>query len=182
MWYRSAPVVPAKHPRKIWIPVAALVTYWWLSTAAQAFTAKYIQEISAPGLVYLFYPIGLLSMSILITGVILQISQKKLLSVGVVLLVFTTWFAINQQTINWTLGTQLQSAYTINTELSTALTNSAIEENQRCIRLERWLENPWPDYYREGVVEYLTESYPRLKDQEFCSRIDLITGSETPSQ
>lgn len=168
-WFTSSPEKPARHPRKIWIPIFALVTFWWLSTAAQAFTAKYIAEITAPGLVYLFYPIGMLTMSLFIAGFVIQISKKRLATTGAIALVFIGWFGITQETINWTLSTQMESAYRVNSELSAAVTNSRIDENQRCIRLANWLEREWPEYYREGVLENLGPTYERIKGEAFCS-------------
>lgn len=168
-WFRTAPAEPVRHPRKIGIPLLALIVFWWLSTAAQAFTAKYIAEITAPGLVYLFYPIGMLTMSLIIAGFAVQVSKKRLLTVGAIFLAFTTWFGMTQQTINWTLSIQMESAYRLNSELAAATTNSRIDEEQRCARLERWLEREWPEYYREGVLANLEPTYYQLKGEEFCS-------------
>lgn len=169
-WFRTAPAEPVRHPRKIWIPVLSLLVFWWLSTAAQAFTAKYIAEITAPGLVYLFYPIGMLTVALVVAGLAVQISKKRLLTLGVILLTGAAWFGMTQQTINWTLSTQMESAYRHNSELAAASTNSRIDESLRCARLENWLTHEWPAYYREGVIENLEPTYLLLKGEDFCTR------------
>lgn len=168
-WFKSSPQRFTRYPHKIWIPLLALLIFWGLSTAAQAFTAKYIVEITAPGLVYLFYSIGLLTLSVILAALVLLIPANRLMAMGSIILAGTIWFGINQETINWTLSTQMESAYRVNSELAAAITNSNITEEQRCQRLARWAERPWPEYYRSGVLENLTPTYQRLKGQDFCT-------------
>lgn len=180
VWYKTSTSEQIRYSPKIWIPFCSLLVFWWLSTAAQAMTVKYISEITAPGLVYLFYPIGMLSFSLIVAALAICIPKKRLLSWGVVLISCASWFGITQQTINWTLSSQLESAYLQNSELATATTNSTINEVERCKRLQNWVDRGWPEYYRDGVIENLGPAYLHLKGEKFCNNLELIPIQERP--
>lgn len=169
LWWRSRSAFESKKPQNLWLPLTALVVFWVLSTAAQSFTAKYIAEISAPGLVYLFYPIGMLSVTLIVATVLSFIPEPRLLPIGAILLAIAAWFGGIQQTVNWTLGDQMRASYVLNSELGAAASNSRIDEATRCMRLQKWANLPWPDYYREGILQNLELSYQQLKHEDFCT-------------
>lgn len=170
IWWREKETRTDFKPKKLWIPMASIVIFWVLSTAAQAFAAKYTLEISAPGLVYLFYSTGLISVSLIFAGIFSFIPKAHLFLLGGVLLPLVVWFSINQQAINWTLGDQMSSSYALNRELAIASTNGHIAEEKRCEVLEKWANTPpWPEYYRNGIVSNLKYSYLQISGEEFCN-------------
>lgn len=167
-WGRGSETRVART-RRLWVPAAAIVTFWALSTAAHTFTPKYISEITAPGLVYLFYAVGVVAVAALIAGIVLLVPANRLLAVGLVAVPLVTAFAVAQVNINWTVGNVMRAAYSANSALAEASTTTDESATERCAILENWLEQPWPEYYRIAVTENLAENYERVFGMEFCS-------------
>lgn len=168
VWWRSTPL-ELSRTKRLWVPVLALFTLWALSVAAHAVTPKYISEITAPGLVYLFYAVGVMSAAIAIVGATIAIPRKRLQNVAIIALPLICAFAVVQQGINWTLGDLMRSAYSQNADLAAMSTQGTDTEAARCAALDAWMARPWPDYYLQTVTVHLDENYDQVFGDEFCS-------------
>jgi hypothetical protein len=151
---------------RVWIPVSALATLWILSTLAHAITPKYIAEVSAPGLVYLFYAVGMLVVTVLIAIAVMATRVPSIWRVTSLMLLI--WFAVGQQAINWTLSTMQRDAYVVNTDLGSAINDPALPIEARCERLQAWIDRGWPEYYLDAIVEYAPKSFEQLTGEQFC--------------
>ncbi|WP_395639730.1 hypothetical protein [Pseudolysinimonas sp.] len=167
---RPLPRVPLS--RRLLLPVGVLVAFWALATLSHTITPKYTVEISAPGLVYLFYAVGSLVVSLLLAGGVLALRLPAGRVVGIVLVVALASFAVVQQSVNWTLGTMMAGSYSVNARLLEASVDADMPESERCDRLEEWDERDWPDYYRDAALVYLADAYERAQGEAFCDLPD----------
>lgn len=167
IWWRSTPLrlTPSK---RLWIPAAGLLTLWVLSVASHAFTPKYIAEITAPGLVYLFYAVGLFCAAVGLAAGVLMFSRGRLRTVSVIALPLLCLFALMQQSINWTISDVMREAYSGNAQLAALSTDEGTTEAERCAALDSWTARPWPDYYRDSVETNIDKNYRRVFDEPFC--------------
>lgn len=166
-WTRR-PVARLAVTRRLVLPVAVLVAFWALATLSHTITPKYTVEISAPGLVYLFYSVGSLVVTLLLAFAVLALRLPAGRVIGVVVVVGISAFAVVQQSVNWTLGTMMANSYAVNARLLEASVDADMPEAERCDRLEEWNARDWPDYYRDAALVYLAEAYENARDDEFC--------------
>ena len=166
-WWKSTPV-RLDPTRRLWVPAGALFTLWALSVAAHAVTPKYISEITSPGLVYLFYAVGVVCAAVLLAAVVLILSRTALSRTSMIALPLLCAFVVVQQAVNWTLGDLMRSAYSSNAQLAALSTNATASEEERCAALTLWLEKPWPDYYEESVATNVEHNYEANFDEAFC--------------
>jgi hypothetical protein len=159
-------------PSKLIVPGIILATVGVLASAAHAFTPKYQFEINAPGKVYLSYMLGAMSVNVIIAVLLLAVfaakSGKKLSGLLVISSLVIS-FGLAQQVINWGLGSLSSSAYSNNAAMSNATTVRGITESERCQTLQNWAAQNWPDYYRQGVVDYSRAAYKLYHKEEFCT-------------
>ena len=167
LWWKSTPV-RLNPSRRLWVPAGALFTLWALSVAAHAVTPKYIAEITSPGLVYLFYAVGVVCAAVVLTAVVVILPRSALLKASMVALPLICAFVVVQQSVNWTLGDLMRSAYSSNAALAAVSTNADSSEEERCAALELWLEKPWPEYYEQSVTTNVEHNYEANFDEEFC--------------
>ncbi|WP_104127521.1 hypothetical protein [Cryobacterium sp. Y57] len=167
IWWKSTPV-RLDPTRRLWVPAGALFTLWALSVAAHAVTPKYISEITSPGLVYLFYAVGVVCAAVFLAVVILILPRTALLKTSMIALPLLCAFVVVQQAVNWTLGDLMRSAYSSNAQLAAVSTNETSSEAERCAALQLWLEKPWPQYYEESVTTNVELNFEASFDDEFC--------------
>ncbi|WP_263729310.1 hypothetical protein [Cellulomonas sp. SG140] len=135
-----------------WLPlVVGVVVGWALTTATQAFTPKYISEITTPGQVYLYYSVGMVSASLLVAWVIAA-HGPRLSRLAPALLMLAGAFAMVQVPLNWELGGISARAYEVNHQLSRVASDDAVPADVRCAAVLAFAERPWPDYYRKAIV------------------------------
>ena len=173
IWSRQK-TQPLGKPLDLWVPATSLVVLWVLSTLAHAITPKYIAEVSAPGLVYLFYAVGMLVLTVVIAVAVMACRVTRMWRVAFLMMLM--WFAVGQQSINWTLSTIMRDAYVVNTDLGGAANDADLSIEARCDRLQSWIDRGWPQYYLDAVVEYVPKSFEQLTGERFCDEALVYDG------
>ncbi|CAL8972012.1 MAG: hypothetical protein BGO38_13355 [Cellulomonas sp. 73-145] len=163
-----------------WLPlVVGICVGWALTTATQAFTPKYIEEIQIPGQVYLYYSVGVVSAALLISWVVVA-HARGLARLAPALLIVVGAFAMVQVPLNWQLGGISASAYTVNHQLSRVASDDNVPSAARCAAVLAFAERPWPDYYRKAVVTNAITDFqlafgtPLCPDPEVDAKVDAL--------
>lgn len=165
-WMRSRR--PSDVAGWAWVPVVTgLVVGWALTTATQAFTPKYIDEIKVPGQVYLYYSVGVVAVSALVAWVVLALGRRLRPAAPVALLLVGA-FVMVQVPLNWYLGGISQQAFSVNRHLSRAASDDTVAPERRCAALLAFAEHPWPDYYRQAVVTNAITDFRLAFDAPLC--------------
>jgi hypothetical protein len=122
-----------------------------------------------PGQVYLYYAVGVVCVAVLLAGAAIAVLPRlgPVPQVGAVLLA-GAYLAV-QVPLNWHLATISANAYTANRNLSTAAADESVDAQTRCDTLLDWARRPWPEYYRDAVVEDVQEDFERAFGADFCS-------------
>jgi len=147
--------------------VAGVVVGWALTTATQAFTPKYIDEIRVPGQVYLYYAVGVVCVSMLIAFVVI-VFERRLRAAAPVLLLLVGAFTMVQLPLNWQLSAVSEQAFSVNRLLVKAASNERVPPEARCAALLDFARHPWPDYYREAVVTNAVVDFQMVFDTPLC--------------
>lgn len=169
---RSAPGTDLKSPsRQDLISAAAgTATLWATTTAVIASSGRYQAELGALGEVYTFYPIGAVSVALLLVlgaGLVLQRWPGPLTSAGLVAglvgvaTVTAVWNAMSVE--------ELRYRYALNDRLLTAgVLAGGATQTERCDALAAFERRPNPEYYRVNISGDIQRWYQQRYATAMC--------------
>jgi hypothetical protein len=148
--------------------VAFLLALWCVSTLIFAASSKYQVEIGQTiGHVYLFYSVGLLSVSCLLVIGFLIIGGRTKVSFVLVALVVLIPLAIIQGGFNSRSLQVLDRDMTWTKVLADQLGEPGTE-SERCTAFGEIAVRELPDWYSSGLIAGIESAYQNRYGQEFC--------------
>ncbi len=142
--------------------------YWLVAILLQAITVKVQDETLELGYVYSSYSFGAAIIALLLAiAARATMHDRRLRTALPVLAACAVAFVLVQQTINWRLAEQLNSAVTPSRQLLDAFDDSATPP-ERCQALLNWSVGGWPDYYEVGMIDGLDVMYRYYFGEPFC--------------
>ncbi len=165
---RRGPRLRVVAPGQLVVGVVAVLAFWSAATASHSITAKTIAEIRAPGMVYLFYAVGVVSVAVLGTIALQLLLPRTPSSVVTAGLLVVAVFVVAQVALNWAAVAKIDEIYPHNPDMTALSTDPDAPPAQRCQAMAAWTARPWPEYYRSSVTESVQENYERAFGEPFC--------------
>jgi hypothetical protein len=150
------------------VGIAAVLAFWAVATATHSVTAKTIAEVREPGMVYLFYAVGVLCVAVLGAVALLLLLPRAPSPVVTAGLLVVAVFVVTQVALNWAAVAKVDEIYYRNPDLTALSTDPDAPAAQRCEAMANWTARPWPEYYRVAVTESVQENYERVFGEPFC--------------
>ena len=178
-WVR-VPLPPAPRGRSGVLLVGGVLGVWAATTATQASSQKYIDEITVPGQVYLYYAVGVVSVAALLSWAVLVLAPRARRGAALVVMLVLGAYLTVQLPLNWQLSEVSAVAFAPNRVLAGAASTDDLPVETRCAAVLSWAQRPWPEYYREAVVTNAQQSFeqrfgtPLCTDDAVLAEIDAI--------
>lgn len=179
VWTRI-PLAASRVSRSSVLLVAGILATWGLTTATHATSQKYIDEITMPGQVYLYYAVGVVCVAMLLAWAVHSLVPRLPRGAGAAALVLVGAYVAVQMPLNWHLSDVSAVAFAPNRVFAGAASTDDLPEATRCEAMLTWAQRPWPEYYRDAVVENSQESFrlrfgsPLCGDAEVLAEIDAL--------
>jgi hypothetical protein len=178
--WRRVPIAATRWTRSSALLLGGVLATWALTTATHATSQKYIDEIKVPGQVYLYYGVGVICVAMLLAWAVHVLAPRLPRGVGPAALVLVGAFLAVQMPLNWHLSDVSAVAFAPNRVFAGAASTDDLPAADRCAAMLTWAERPWPEYYRDAIVQNSQESFalrfgtPLCPDAEVLEQIAAI--------
>lgn len=163
--------VDAPSPWPGVVVVLAVATYAAFAVALQSITVKVQDEAPGVGYVYTWYAMSssavALGIAVLGRRCVRTLRGGRNATARLLVVAAAVSVLFVQNTVNWRLTQQLTTSYSANRRVLDAYDDD-VPVVVRCAALVQWTSARWPQYYRDGIVDGLQESFEHFFDEPFC--------------